>query len=112
MLPVQLRLRKSRVEQILKKGYRKTTNYFSIKFLRRTEGESRFAVVVSMKIDPKATNRNRLRRQIYEALGNAQKPSSPLDVILIAKTPVKNLPFAELQEIVTSTLSQLHEENR
>lgn len=112
MLSTTLRLRRSRVEHVLKKGYRKTTNYFSIKFLRGAQSESRFAVVVSTKIEAKATDRNHLRRQIYEAINSAQKPSSPLDIVLIAKPTTKKLPFAELQEIVTSTLSQLHEENR
>lgn len=112
MIPAQLRLRRSRVEHILKKGYRKATNYFSIKFLRGAESESRFAVVVSMKIEAKATDRNQIRRRIYEAIDKAEKPASPLDIILIAKPTIKQLSFAELQDIVTSTLSQLHEENR
>lgn len=112
MLPTTLRLRRSRVEQILKKGYRKTTSYFSIKFLRGAQSESRFAVVVSTKIEAKATDRNHLKRQIYEAIYSAKKTPQALDIVLIAKPTIKKLHFAELQEIVMSTLSQLHEENR
>lgn len=112
MLSTTLRLRKLRVEYILKKGYRKKTHYFSIKFLKGVQSESRFAVVVSTKIEPKATDRNHLRRQIYEAIKSVEKATSPLDIVLIAKPTIKKLPFAELQEIVISTLSQLHEEIR
>lgn len=112
MLPTKHRLNRQRVEYILKKGNRQGNKFFSIKFLRGTGQVSRFAVVVSTKIEPKATDRNHLRRKIYEAIRFANKPSLPLDTVLIARPAVKELRFAELQKAVSSTLSKLHEENR
>lgn len=106
MLPQTDRLRRNRVEYILKKGQRQANQYFSIKFLRGAESDSRFAVVVSMKVEPKAVDRNQLRRRIYEAIKKAPKPKDPLDMVLITRPSTKKLSFQELQKAVNQTLSQ------
>lgn len=112
MLNKKDRLTRSRVEYILRKGHRQTSRHFSTRFLRGTGDSSRFAVVVSTRVAPKATDRNRLRRQIYEAVQQADPLESSLDIVLISKPSAKELTFKELLDTINSTLKKLHEENR
>lgn len=107
MLSYNNRLRRSRVEHILKKGQKHANQHFSIKFLRRSRDQSRFAVVVSLKVEPKAVDRNRLRRRIYQAIKHAEQPKEPVDMVLITRKSVKEMSFQELQEEINSILSKI-----
>lgn len=109
MLSYNNRLRRSRVEHILKKGQKQANQHFSIKFLRGSASQSRFAVVVSLKIEPKAVDRNRLRRRIYEALKHAEQPQDPVDMVLITRKSVKEMTFQELQEEINKILCSVQQ---
>ncbi|HMR01410.1 MAG TPA: ribonuclease P protein component [Candidatus Gracilibacteria bacterium] len=107
MLSYKTRLRRSRVEHILKKGQKQANQHFSIKFLRGSGNQSRFAVVVSSKVEPKAVHRNHLRRRVYEALKHAEQPQDPVDMVLITRNSVKEMSFQELQEEINRILSKI-----
>ena len=102
MLPKRKRLTKEQFELIFSSGKKKYTEHFM--YMRVPSDESRFAVVVSKKIDKKAISRNRKRRQIYNLLttsvvSNIQKP---YDTIIVLKKPFLNKEeiTEELQKIL------------
>lgn len=62
-------------------------------------------IVISQKVDKRATVRNRLRRQIREIISKAQLTNRA--VVIIVKKELLDLTFAELKQLLGSTLSQL-----
>lgn len=110
MIPQRNRLEKNRVEYILKKGTRKSGKHFNLKYLPSSAQQSRFCVIVSLKVAPKAVLRNRLRRQIYEII-RCLEPQlvKPQDIILITKPDITSLPFIDLKNVIIEALKHLHE---
>lgn len=101
MLPTKLRLKTSRVKQLLYKGLRNGNHYFNLKFSATNNKASRFCVIVSAKIYPKAVDRNRLRRQLYEIIRlNKELLIKNFDIILIAKPSIKDLSFQTLKTLI------------
>jgi len=68
MLKKVLRLRKWEVERVLKKGQEKKIGFFIVKYLKNRHGFHRWNVVLSRRFAQKAVDRNKKRRQIYEAI--------------------------------------------
>lgn len=109
MLPKKQRLAKNRIEYILKKGKKKHTHFFTVKYLSTKLPISRFCVITSLKISAKATVRNRLRRQIYEIFRlHPELPATPSDLVLISKALILQLKFAELTKNLLITLKNLN----
>ncbi|MBU0668117.1 ribonuclease P protein component [Patescibacteria group bacterium] len=112
MIPQKNRLSRSQVASVIKKGKRLSSEHFNIKYLARTSKnhatrqESRFCVVVSTKISPKATERNRIRRQIFEAIA-AEQTKIPLDIILFTKPSIKDLDFGRIKEEFAKILHKI-----
>ena len=120
MLPKTQRLASNRIEHILKKG--KTTaqhrqaggsgkngkSCFIIKYLPNRQTKSRFCVIVSIKVLPKAVERNRLRRQIFEILRtHPELPRSPTDIVIIANIHITKLNFKDLTTTILQTLQNI-----
>lgn len=105
MIPQKNRLSKARVQHLLKKGATAFSKVFTLKCLPSETEESRFCVIVSKKIVAKAVPRNKLRRQIFEAI-RLQKTGIPrkTDIVLIAKKATINLEFTELQKEIAYIL--------
>lgn len=80
----------------------------SLVFCDNDRGKTRFAVVVSKKIDKTAVGRNRIRRRLYEAIRlDFDKFKKPRDYIFVVYS--KNfltLPFPELQKLLRSLLEE------
>ena len=101
------------IEKLFKKGRFYKNNYFLFRFLPSIEPISKFAVIVSKKVAPKAVDRNHLRRQISEAV----KDNIPLlkkDVVCLitAKTNVNKAGYEELNKGIIDFFNQnkLHEQ--
>jgi len=92
MIAQNYRLRRWRVEKILKKGGTKKVELFIVKYLENKLAYSRFSVTTSAKFEKLATIRNRKKRQVYEAIRNLVKeekgPKKTVDIVLI---PYKKL---------------------
>lgn len=58
---------------------------FVIRALPKAEGYSRFAVVVSTKVDKRATRRNRLKRILREFLRTHLSSLMPADYVIMLK---------------------------
>jgi ribonuclease P protein component len=82
--------------------------FFVFRFQKNNEVVSRFAVVVSKKIDPKATGRNRIRRIFSEALLRMMKEQEMLiDGIFYVRKPVASLNLDETYQQI-KTLFKKH----
>jgi len=74
------------IDKLNKEGRAHKTSHFVFKFLPSLSGDSKFAAVVSKKIAPKATKRNKLRRQITESLRqNMKSLKTPIVCLVIMK---------------------------
>ena len=108
MLPKHQRLIKYRIEHVLDKGRKKVNYFFILKYLPTKHHTSRFCVMTSLKVSPKAVVRNRIRRQIYEIFRlNPKLPAVPFDLVLIARSSITKLSFAELTKALLTTLQTL-----
>jgi ribonuclease P protein component len=110
MIPRSLRLPKTRIGFLLKKG-KKLANEFLVLKYRPTglkKGESHFAVIISTKIEPKAVKRNRLRRQIYEIIRlNYDLLEIPADMIFIAKPGLAGQAHEQITKTITSFFKKI-----
>lgn len=80
MLSKKNRLSRYQIQKVIKKGRRFNFGFFSFKILANQLDSARFAVVVPKSLAKKATDRNRLRRIIFEELGHFLKIN--LDVMV------------------------------
>ncbi|HEY4496187.1 MAG TPA: ribonuclease P protein component [Candidatus Paceibacterota bacterium] len=70
-------------------------------------GANRFAFSVSVKICPKAVDRNKLRRQGYSAIENLlPQIKTPAICLFIIKKGAEKLNFQKLQEEIKSILQK------
>lgn len=103
MIAQNYRLRRWRVEKILKKGVSGKTELFIIKYLENKLAHSRFSVTMSRKFEKLAVVRNRKKRQVYEAIRNLVKeengPMKNVDMVLI---PYKKLLTSVYEKIYSS----------
>jgi len=86
-------------------------NHFLIfKYADSEAGPSQFAVIVSKKIYKKANDRNRLRRQIHEALRlNLPSLKKNIKALVIAKSAIsdKNAGFHEINDCVKNFFNNI-----
>lgn len=81
MLAKKFRLTRKQIGLIHKRGRRLNVEGISIKCLANREGYSRFAVNVPVSVSKKATDRNRIRRVVYDEIGKT-KPTGSIDCLI------------------------------
>jgi len=93
------------VKPVLRSGKKLRGDGFSLRYMPVTTSRSRFAVVVSKKVDKRAVVRNRIRRRVYSVCEEYLDRQPPLDVAFIVydKT-LADIPHDRLTQRVTSTL--------
>ena len=107
MLNKTQRLSTNRVSWLLKKGFKFNNDCVSVKFHLNPGPSSRFSIVVSKKVRPLATDRNLLRRQLYEIIRNAPAVLPPTDYIILIKPRLADLPLPKKQEALLDSLAQI-----
>lgn len=80
----------------------------SLVFCDNDHKKTRFAVVVSKKVNKSAVGRNRIRRRVYEAIRlNLDKTKQPRDYIFVVyNRNIKDMPFPELQKLIRSLIGE------
>lgn len=80
----------------------------SLVYCDNERGKTRFAVVVSKKVNKTAVGRNEIRRRIYEAIRlDFDKFKKPRDYIfVIYNRNVKDMPFKDLQKLIRSLIEE------
>jgi ribonuclease P protein component len=112
MLSLPNRLPKNDIPLLLRRGMHVRNDYIELVYKKRQipstgaddNKNSRFAFIVSTKIDKRATARNRMRRTMSESVRHVMETTPPIDGIFIAKKNFAELAQAEVEQIVISFL--------
>ena len=101
MLPKIYRLPlKTELNRLKKSGQIFQAKFFGLLLSRQNSvaDVSRFAVIVSNKIDKKAVKRNKIRRLIYEALwGLRPKIKNGVEGVFLVKKNINQATFSEIK---------------
>lgn len=96
------------VRYVYQKGKTIRKPKMSLVFVENTRGFTRFAVVVSKKVEKSAVGRNRMRRRIYEALRlNMENLPKRMDyVFVVYSKDVMKMPFKEIEELLGELVAE------
>ena len=100
------------IEKLFEKGRLYKNTYFIFRFLPSDEPASEFAIIVSKKVQGKAVGRNRLRRQISEAIRlNIPMLKTNISSLVITKPNADKANYEELNKGIIDFFKQheLHE---
>lgn len=104
MLPSVFRLKKKKdFEQVLNLGHTSGGEFFILKQVSNGLSFTRFGFIISTKVSPRATDRNRLRRQVNEIIRlNLEKIKVGFDVVIIFKRSAQDKEYLKLEkELIT-----------
>lgn len=104
MLPAAERLKKdSDFNAVMSAGQKQRIG--ALLFLATSGGseKTRFGLVVSKKVDKRATARNKIRRQLGELLRQLEPVTPPLDVVIIV---LRSADFADYQQALNQWRSK------
>ncbi|NQU83717.1 MAG: ribonuclease P protein component [Parcubacteria group bacterium] len=109
MLPKEHRLSKSKeIEKVYKNGKSFFSKNLGVKTLQNNLEQSRFTVVVGLKVSKKATKRNRVKRQLREILRlNVEKITPGFDVMIIALPAILDKDYNELEKDLSDAFKKL-----
>ena len=96
MFKKQYRLNTSLFKEVFNFGKTHKEEFFLIKQKKNDIKHSRFAVVVSKKIEKKAVKRNYLKRRVFAALKQVYKDFPKADYVFILNSGVKDIQYKEL----------------
>lgn len=106
MLPASHRLPSSDIGQVMRSGKRVSNNFLELFFVQSHTQISRFAFVVPIRVDRRATARNRVKRLLREAVQTLlPNIRGGIDAVIFAKS---KLLVAEEQKIAQSVDELLH----
>lgn len=94
MLSKSYRLKKKEVEKVFKKGKVLSQTLVLLRFLPNRANHPRYSVVISKKVLAHAVDRNRLKRLIYEWLGQ-KNFSFSYDLAINIKAKIEENKLAE-----------------
>lgn len=99
-LKKNLRLKKKKdIQAVKQKGEIYNTPLFSILYLKNQEKGPKFGFVVSKKIDKTAVSRNKIRRQLAEAVRSLlPEIRDDIYVLFLVKTKIKKTNFNQIKE--------------
>ncbi len=110
MLPKKNRLRKKKdFERVFKEGKNARGTVLYFKILETKEPSSRIGFIVSKKISPKATERNKIRRRMKESVRAAlDMLKNSWDIIIIASPQIKKSSFEEIRRDTEKTFKNIN----
>jgi len=111
MIAQNYRLRRWKVERIVKKGAEAKIGNFIIKYGNNKCGFYRFSVIMSRKFEKLATARNRKKRQVYEAIRNNIKDNPEkettnkhCDIVLIPYKKILTCNYSKIYQNINDIL--------
>ena len=111
MLPKNNRLTKKKdFELVFNLGKSVKDGFLLYKVVKGSAQQSRFGFIVSKKISNKAVVRNKVRRRMQKAVGDAfRELAQPVDVVLIALSGIQEKEFSQVQEKVVKFLNKINQ---
>jgi ribonuclease P protein component len=108
MLPRKYKLKRDNdFKRVFKQGKYQQKDFIRLRFLKNNLKISRFAFVIGLKISKKATQRNRIRRQLEEIIRlsfDQIKPS--FDVVILAEKEIINKKYQEIETTLMGLLKE------
>ncbi len=99
MLPRANRLTKKKDFDVVFKGGKTTrADFLMAKVLMSSLPASRFGFVVSKKVSPKATVRNKVKRRLREAAAELLTAKQPFDTVIVALPGIEKKEFAQIHQ--------------
>lgn len=98
-------------DQIKKEGEEKSSRLLISRRIKNELKLNRYGVVISKKLEKRAVKRNKLRRQIYEAIRLHEKPLAKQegsDIVFFARRALLNQPYAVIEKAVIEHLTPPH----
>ena len=111
MISTKARVPRQSIPYILKKGNSYHSELFIIRHTKNDGHNSRYRVIISKKLLREAVDRNKLRRQVYEAIRKNDKESAKQgqDIILIPKKNILTRNYQQIEEdIKKNVLNKSH----
>jgi len=101
------RLRKREdIYNVFKKGKSLAGNFIFLRFTKNDLNVSRFAVVISSKVSKKSVVRNKIKRQLREAIQkNILEIKQKCDFVIIVKPEIINQKFKDIEKEVNEIFS-------
>ncbi len=100
--------KKKEIEEVFKKGRSSFDSMLGVKVLKTNNNLNRFVVVVSTKVSKKATERNRLKRQLNEILRlNLKNIAQNCDFFILALPAIKDKKYHEIESVVLNHFKKL-----
>lgn len=109
MLPKENRLKKEKdIERVIRKGKGFKEDFLILKVAGNDLDKIRFCFVVSKKISPKATIRNKIKRRISGLVKlKMNKFKKGIDVMLIALPGLETKDFWEIEEALSRLFKKI-----
>ncbi len=109
MLPKENRLKKEKdIERVVQKGRGFKEDFLILKAVKNNLNKARFGFVVSKKVSPKATTRNKIKRRISGLVkSKMNKLEKGIDVMLIALPGLETKDFWEIEETLNKLLRKI-----
>ncbi len=109
MLPKENRLKKEKdIERVIQKGRGLKEDFLILKAVKNNLNKTRFGFVVSKKVSPKATTRNKIKRRISGLVkSKMNKLEKGIDVMLIALPGLETKDFWEIEETLNKLLRKI-----
>ncbi len=104
MLPKENRLKKKKeFEAIFENGRTIKGKNIIVKYLGNGLEYAKVGFIVSKKVSKKAVERNKIKRQLREAVKQTDLKRG-LSIIIIALSSIKNVPYIEIESDIKKTL--------
>ena len=98
MLKKSLRLSTEQINEVMEKGTVVHSPLFTIRYIKRDTGATKFAAVAPKGVAKTAVSRNRERRRVYAAIAGIKKGVKPgFLVAIISKNKAIGAEFSVLQ---------------
>jgi len=109
MLPKPHRLNRSKdISHVFQKGRSFFTKILGFKVVKNHLGVSRFGIITSIKVEKRATKRNKIKRRIREII-RLKLPDikEGYDFLIIALPPIVDKNYQEISETIHQILQKL-----
>lgn len=108
MLKRNQRLSRDEFKTLLRSGKRLHTEYFTLVWIKGTqEAEMKCGLSVGKKVTSKATQRNKLRRVLYDTVKKHHTLIQGKHVAILTKRNIVDLSYTQLEQKVTQALQKL-----
>ncbi|MBU3901311.1 ribonuclease P protein component [Patescibacteria group bacterium] len=99
--------KKKDFDNIFQQGDLAQDSFLAVRFLPNQKKTSRFGLVVSAKTAPKATDRNRLKRQLSEVIRrHLKKIKTGIDFVLVVKAKLAGADYNSIEAALLNLLEK------